>query len=86
MSDAPQVAFAQPIPEHYTTPALQKETTTSYDYVDPTPRTRPRICGLTRRMFWIIIVVAVIVVAASVGGSVGGVLAVQKKQWASNCL
>lgn len=34
-----------------------------------------RVCGMKRKMFWIVLVVAVIIVCAAIGGGVGGGLA-----------
>ena len=41
------------------------------------------ILGLRKRNFWILVVAAVAIVAVAVGGSVGGVMAVQKSKYGS---
>ena len=39
-----------------------------------------RICGLKKRVFWILLVIAMIVVAAGVGGGVGGGIATARSK------
>lgn len=40
---------------------------------------KQRICGLTPKIFWIVVVALVIVLAAGIGAGVGGGLASQKR-------
>lgn len=40
---------------------------------------KQRICGLTPRIFWILVVASVVVLAAGIGAGVGGGLASQKR-------
>lgn len=86
MADAPQVAYAGPWPEadrRHQPPALSPE----HKWEDApqahhgaySPTTEKKILGLRRRNFWILCLLALILVGAIVGGSVGGVAAVQKK-------
>lgn len=38
----------------------------------------PRICGLKRWIFWLLVVLAVLIIAGAIGGGVGGSLAANK--------
>jgi len=40
----------------------------------------PTVCGMRRQSFWFLIALAVVVVAASVGGSIGGTMAVRNAE------
>jgi hypothetical protein len=87
MADAPQVAYAGPWPEadhRHQPPALSPEhkwedasQARHHDVYSPT--TKKTVLGLKRRNVWILCLLALILVGAIVGGSVGGVAAVQKK-------
>jgi uncharacterized protein involved in exopolysaccharide biosynthesis len=38
-----------------------------------------KVFGIWRRNFWILVILAIVLVGATIGGSMGGVLAVQNK-------
>ena len=87
MADAPQVVEGgghnapQVVDEHYAyhlSEGGQKEAYPSYDSHQGAQRQPAMILGLRRRNFWILVGVLLVVVAATVGGSVGGTLAVQR--------
>lgn len=58
--DKQALAYSQ-APEHYVPPETQP--------------TRKRVCGLSKKMFIIVLVVLLIVIAGALGGGVGGALA-----------
>jgi hypothetical protein len=89
MSDAPQVAYTQGALEaypvhHQQEDKIHKQDVQPYfaDTTQSTPQVPPEtILGLRRRNFWILFAVIVLVVCATIGGSVGGSLAVQKSKY-----
>jgi hypothetical protein len=48
-----------------------------HSYIEDGKQNHARILGLRRRNFWILVALAVVLVGATIGGSIGGVLAVQ---------
>jgi hypothetical protein len=51
-----------------------------YTDEDEKRQARKDICGLRRPTFWLLLVLAVVIVGAAVGGSVGGVAAVNNSR------
>jgi hypothetical protein len=94
MADAPQVAYDRTLPTAYhgshdhrqeklpvpMSPPKQQAYAYYGEAKEPTPQSRT-ILGLRKRNFWILVVVAIVIVAATIGGSVGGSLAVRKSEY-----
>lgn len=91
MADGPQVVRTDEYPEtyekqndpskamyYYSQTVNEKEE--SYPEVVSKPEQRT-ILGLRRRNFWILIGIALVVLAATIGGSVGGALAVKNSSY-----
>lgn len=89
MADAPQVNYAGPWPgndqhrQQWETAGSAENKSKEAALVDQdayiTPSKRRTILGLRRRNFWVLCILAMILVGAIVGGSVGGVSAVQRQ-------
>ena len=92
MADGPQLANRNNYPEYtrydqskpaelydQAQPGLipATETNRPVPYIDGTKTTQATILGIRRRNFWILVALAVILVGATIGGSVGGSLAVR---------
>jgi hypothetical protein len=94
MSDAPQVAYdvspqpyhddhSQKLPVPATTLMQKPETYAYYDEGHQLSRSHPStILGLRKSNFWILVLIAFIVVAVTIGGSVGGSMAVRNNKCA----
>ena len=86
MGDAPQVVNADQTPEYVVQPYKEDKTLAPQTIlhaphvVESFPQRQSEIFGIRNRTFWIIVLVAIVVVAASVGGSVGGSLALQNRK------
>ncbi|KAF2826897.1 hypothetical protein CC86DRAFT_416645 [Ophiobolus disseminans] len=85
MANAPQVAHAPPYPEynphgHDQIYQLALSPDPTLAAVQARHHEAPnKIFGLRRRNFWMLATLAIILVAVTIGGSVGGVMAVQNK-------
>jgi hypothetical protein len=89
MADAPQVAFDQGTPiahqeqkQVFTTAGVQPYWNGAHDLppLTPSPLERPpsrTIFGLRRQNFWTLFAIILVIAGATIGGSVGGVLAVK---------
>lgn len=94
MADAPQVVYGDSRPEVYRpeiahcqqAPPRKQEFGAYYDDSHAerdVPRRDPAtILGVRLRNFWILVVVAIVIVAATIGGSVGGAMAVRDSGYA----
>jgi hypothetical protein len=51
----------------------------SHSRMEDEKPTHARVLGIRRRNFWFLVILAVVLVGATIGGSIGGVLAVQNK-------
>jgi hypothetical protein len=87
MADAPE-AVIKPLPDTFHSPVSQISASLhrpddqagvqhSEKYV--AARHRSTMFGMRRRSFWILVVIGIFVVAATIGGSIGGSLAVSNK-------
>ena len=63
----------------YLPPAGATSVNGQHSYMDEGKPNHARILGLRRRNFWILVALAIVLVGATIGGSIGGVLAVQNK-------
>jgi hypothetical protein len=95
MADAPQLAYDHELPIAYARQDehIESKEKTYYNYHDNTPidathshketldSPQRTVLGLRRRNFWILFVTIVIIVAATIGGSVGGSLAVRNNRY-----
>ncbi|KAI0025825.1 hypothetical protein F4780DRAFT_774677 [Xylariomycetidae sp. FL0641] len=71
----------------YYQPPVEHQYTSAHQSQDSAPAAvgpgDPRILGLRRPTFWLVVALAIVIVAAAVGGGVGGSIAVQNAR--SNC-
>lgn len=89
MSQGLEVAYT-PAPEVYESKApsdtVHQPPYYAVEDVQPSATPKPRVCGLRRPTFVLLLVIAFVVIAASVGGGVGGSLAVQNARSAPKYL
>jgi hypothetical protein len=78
MSHGPQLAYSED-PELYNPPTrTEPYSKKSGIREEHTARAeKPRICGLRRATFWLVLLLIFVIIAAAVGGGVGGSIAVQ---------
>lgn len=82
MADAPQVAYGDAHLESYGAQhrAAHKEGVYVYpEVVEDEPKRSGTILGLRRRNFWILVAFIAVIACATIGGSVGGSLAVRNR-------
>jgi hypothetical protein len=72
---SPGVNSPQPTQDPWST----EKSLANEDGNPPAPEEPPRIYGMKRRTFWIVLVVVAIVLAVAVGGGVGGAMASKKR-------
>ena len=75
--------FVQPPSQPYSSPQEHKHELSAYAQdagIHGSEAQKPkRICGLSPKVFWILVVIAVVLVAAIIGAAVGGYMAGKNK-------